>query len=152
MPNKKAPDFKLKDKDSNYYSLKDLKENYKVLFFYPKDNTPGCTIESKKFSNLSDKFKKLNTKIIGISGGDEKSKTKFCEKHSLNVLLLSDTDFSISKKYEVYGEKSFMGKKYLGISRVTFILNNKNKIIKVYEKVNPLTHPTDVLGFIKGLK
>jgi thioredoxin-dependent peroxiredoxin len=150
--NKKAPEFKLKDKDSNFHTLKDFKEKYKVLFFYPKDNTPGCTIESKKFSALLPEFKKLNTKIIGISGGDEKSKTKFCDKQNLNLLLLSDTDFSISKKYNSYGEKSFMGRKYLGISRNTFILDKNNNILHVFEKVKPLTHPKEVLDFIKSLK
>jgi thioredoxin-dependent peroxiredoxin len=152
LQNKKAPEFKLKDKDSNYHTLNDFKEKYKVLFFYPKDNTPGCTIESKKFSALLPKFKKLNTKIIGISGGDEKSKTKFCDKQNLNLLLLSDTDFSVSKKYKSYGEKSFIGRKYLGISRNTFILDKNNNIIKIYEKVKPLTHPKEVLDFIKSLK
>jgi thioredoxin-dependent peroxiredoxin len=152
LQNNKAPEFKLKDKDSNFHTLTDFKEEYKVLFFYPKDNTPGCTIESKNFSDLISEFNKLKTKIIGISGGDEKTKTKFCEKHNLSILLLSDTDFSVSKKYKVYGEKQFMGRKYLGISRVTYILDSKNKIIKTFDKVKPLTHANEVLEFIKSLK
>jgi peroxiredoxin Q/BCP len=144
----KAIDFSLKDKDGKAHSLKDIKSDFIVLYFYPKDNTPGCTIEANGFNKDLDKYKKLKTAVIGISGGDEKSKTKFCEKNKLTILLLSDTDFSVSKKYGVYGEKSFMGHKYLGISRTTFILDKDRKIIKIYEKVNPISHSKEVIAFL----
>ena len=145
----KAPEFSLKDKDSKLHSLKDVKSSFIVLYFYPKDSTPGCTIEAHQFNKDLPNFKKLNTVIIGISGGDEKSKTKFCEKHNLKLLLLSDSDFKVSKKYNVYGEKSFMGKKFLGISRTTFILDKNHKIINIYNKVNPQSNSEEVLSFIK---
>jgi len=145
----KAQEFSLKDKDSKLHSLKDVKSSFIVLYFYPKDSTPGCTIEAHQFNKDLPNFKKLNTVIIGISGGDEKSKTKFCEKHNLKLLLLSDSDFKVSKKYNVYGEKSFMGKKFLGISRTTFILDKNHKIINIYNKVNPQSNSEEVLSFIK---
>ncbi|MDP4039754.1 MAG: peroxiredoxin [Candidatus Pacearchaeota archaeon] len=148
----KSKNFKLKDKFGKPHELNDFKEKYKVIYFYPKDNTPGCTIEANQFSELLKDFKKLSTKIIGISGGDEKSKTKFCEKYNLKVLLLSDPDFKVSKDFKVYGEKSFMGRKFLGINRRTFILDKNNNILKVYEKVNALGHAKEVLDFIKELK
>lgn len=145
---KKAPAFKLLDKDGTSHQLKDFDEDFIVLFFYPKDNTPGCTIESKGFSKSLKKFEKLNARVIGISGGNEKSKQKFCSANKLNQLMLSDSDFKVSSKYKVYGKKNFMGKTYLGISRVTFILNQQRKVIKVFDKVSPLTHPKEVLNFI----
>ena len=145
----KAPEFSLKDKDSKLHSLKDVKSSFIVLYFYPKDSPPGCTIEAHQFNKDLPNFKKLNTVIIGISGGDEKSKTKFCEKHNLKLLLLSDSDFKVSKEYNVYGEKSFMGKKFLGISRTTFILDKNHKIINIYNKVNPQSNSEEVLSFIK---
>ena len=150
--NSKAPHFKLKDKDENEHQLSKIKADYFVVYFYPKDNTPGCTIEAGMFNKNLKEFKDLKTQIIGISGGDEKSKTKFCEKHDLKLLLLSDTDFSVSKKYQVYGEKSFMGKKYMGINRITYILDKNLKIIKFYNKVKPFVHANEVLEFIKNQK
>jgi len=146
--NEIAPDFELKDKDGKVHSLKKISAKYLVVYFYPKDDTPGCTIEAKEFNNDLKKFEKLNAKIIGISGGDETSKKKFCEKHSLKVLLLSDPDFSVCKKYGVYGEKSFMGKKFLGIKRTTFVLNRSNKIMKIYGNVKPEIHSEEVLNFL----
>ncbi len=146
---KKAPAFKLKDKDGELHALKDFEEEYIILFFYPRDNTPGCTIEARNFSKDIKKYEKLNAKVIGISGGDEKSKTKFCGKNNLKELMLSDTDFKISEKYGVYGEKKFMGKTFNGIKRVTFVLDGKRKIVKVFGKVKPLTHSKEVLEFLK---
>lgn len=146
-----APEFSLKDKDGKNHSLKNIKSARIVIYFYPRDNTPGCTIEANEFNKDLNKFKKLNTTILGISGGDEKSKTKFCNTHDLKFTLLSDTDYKISDKYGVYGEKSFMGRKFMGISRVTFVLDKNKKIIKIYDKVKPLTHSNEVLEFIKSL-
>ena len=144
-----APDFSLRDKDGEIHSLNEVNSDYVIVYFYPKDNTPGCTIEAKDFSRDKKEFDKLNTTVIGISGGDEKSKTKFCEKQNIKVLLLSDSDFSVSNNYGVYGEKSFMGRKYMGISRWTFVLNKNHKIIKIYDKVKPGIHSEEVLEFIK---
>ncbi|MCB0337093.1 MAG: peroxiredoxin, partial [Bdellovibrionales bacterium] len=114
-------------------------------------NTPGCTIEAKSFSKEQKKFKDLGVTLIGISGGDEKSKTKFCEKHKLKTLMLSDTDFKVADKYGVYGEKQFMGKTFMGISRVTYVLDANKKVIKRFDKVKPETHPKEVLAYLKEL-
>ena len=96
-----APNFTLKDKNGDEHSLSDVKSRYVIIYFYPKDNTPGCTVEATSFSkNLAD-LEVLGATIIGISGGDEKTKTKFCDKYNLKVLLLSDTDFAVSDKYSV---------------------------------------------------
>jgi thioredoxin-dependent peroxiredoxin len=150
MTDEIAPDFNLKNKEGKFHKLSDFKEKFIIIYFYPKDNTSGCTIESKGFNDLLDDFKKIDTKIVGISGGDEASKRKFCEKNSLNLLLLSDTEFKTSKDYGVYGEKSFRGKKFLGINRTTFILDSDRKIIKIFNKVKPANHSKEVLDFIKS--
>lgn len=147
-----AKDFCLQDKNGKEHKLSDIPSRYKVLYFYPKDNTPGCIIESKEFSSNIKEFEKEGTTIIGISGGDNKSKQKFCELFDLKITLLSDPDFKVSKLYGVYGEKSFMGKKYLGISRTTFVIDNKGNILKKFENVKPLGHAKEVLNFIKNIK
>ena len=128
----RAPQFSLSDKDQIEVSLNELRSDFTVIFFYPKDNTPGCTIQSKQYSKDLKNFQKLNTTVLGISGGDQKSKTTFCKKHKLAVTLLSDGDFSVAKKYGVFGEKSFMGRKFMGIFRTTFLLDKNKKVIKVY--------------------
>ncbi|KKP92469.1 MAG: Bacterioferritin comigratory protein [Parcubacteria group bacterium GW2011_GWA1_36_12] len=147
---KKTQDFSLKDKEGKKYSLKNFTSDFIVLYFYPKDDTPGCTIEAQEFTQDLDKFEGLNTIIIGISGGNKETKSKFCNKYNLKVLLLSDPDFLISKKYGVYGEKSFLGKKFMGIKRTTFILDKNRDIIKTYENVKPAGHSEEVLEFIKS--
>ncbi len=147
----KAPDFSLKDKDGNVFKLYDRNSEYNVVYFYPKDNTPGCTIEANEFSSVLDDFGKLGVGVIGISGGDEKSKKKFCERHELRVTLLSDPDFKVCKNYKAYGEKKFMGRTYNGIFRVTYVLDKDKKIVKVYDKVKAAGHAKEVLEFIQNL-
>lgn len=144
--------FNLEDKDGARHTLssQDTSEDFKVLFFYPKDNTPGCTIEAKGFSDLQTEFATLNTRLIGISGGDQKSKQKFCDKHDLQVLLLSDTDYALTKSLGIYGPQKFMGKVFQGISRVTLVLNKSNRVIKIFDKVQYRTHPAEALKFIKS--
>ena len=144
-------DFELKDKNGELHKLSEVRAKYIVLYFYPKDSTAGCTVEAVEFSKDIDKFNKLNTKVIGVSGGNEESKTKFVENHNLKVLLLSDPDFEVCKKYKVYGEKSFLGRKFMGIKRMTFVLDDNNRVIKVYDKVKPEIHSKEVLDFIKRL-
>lgn len=147
----KVPDFELKDKDGKKIKLEDIKSNYIIVYFYPKDNTPGCTIEANEFSSFVEKFKKINTAIIGISGGDEKSKKIFCEKYKLKITLLSDSNFIISKKYGAYGEKSFMGRKFEGIFRNTYILDKDKNIIKIYNNVKAKDHAQEVFDFVSNL-
>ena len=148
---RKAPSFSLEDMNGTCYRLDDFDSDYLVIFFYPRDSTPGCTIEASNFSKALNSFKRLSTEIVGISGGDQSSKLKFCKKHRLKVLLLSDTDFKVSKKFGVYGDKTFMGKTFKGIKRTTFILDSKKRIIKYFDKVAPATHIDEVLNYIKSL-
>jgi peroxiredoxin Q/BCP len=148
----KAPEFTLQDMNDCELSLSKVDSIYKVVYFYPKDNTPGCTIQAQQFSKDLKKLKELNAEVIGISGGDAKSKTLFCNKNKLSVTLLSDTDFEIAKKYGVFGEKFFMGRKYLGISRVTFLLDKNNQIIKVYEKASPEKNSAEIISVLKQLQ
>ncbi len=150
--NKKAPAFTLKDKDGIKISLKDIKSKYTLVYFYPKDNTSGCTTEATEFSKYKNQLEKEGISIIGISGGDEKTKTKFVEKNKLKITLLSDPEFKISNKYSVYGEKKFMGRTYIGIKRTSFLLDENKKIIKIYNKVKPAEHAKEVLEDVKELK
>ena len=147
-----VPDFSLKDKDGETHNLVEVKSKYTVLFFYPKDNTPGCSIEAKRFSDALTQFKKLGVTIFGISGGDEKSKASFCKKLDLKVNLLSDTDFKVSSKYGVYGDKNFMGRNYKGIFRKSYLLDANKKVLKTYEKVKAFAHVDEVLSDIKELE
>lgn len=144
--NMKAPEFSLPDKNGTMHSLSDITTKNTLIFFYPKDSTPGCTIESVNMSKAKNDFEKLDCSIIGISGGDEKSKTKFCDKHNLTIPMLSDKDNEVGKTYGVFGEKKFMGKTYQGYSRVSFLLDKNKKIIQVYDKVKPPTHTKQVLS------
>jgi len=147
----KIEDFSLKDKDGKTWSFEDIDSKYVIIYFYPHDNTPGCTIEANEFNGLLADFNKLDTKIIGITGGDEKTKKKFCDANNLNLTLLSDPDFEVCKKYGVYGMKSFMGKEFMGIKRTTFIVDGNKEVLKVYENVKAPGHARDVLNFIESL-
>lgn len=143
-----APDFCLKDKDGVVCQLSKLSANTYIVYFYPRDNTPGCTLEARDFQKNLQKFDDKNVKLIGISGGDEKSKQKFCSKQKLKFTLLSDSDGKVGKSFGVFGEKKFMGRKYLGFSRVTFILDKDKRVIKVFDKVKPLGHAKEILKFL----
>lgn len=148
---RKAPKFSLRDKDGERRGLDSFRTEKVVLYFYPKDDTPGCTLEAVEFSKSLAKFKQLGYSVVGISGGDDRSKAKFCLKHSLSVPLLSDPDFSVSESYGVYGEKMFMGRKYKGIYRTTFVVNVKSGLVEhVFEEVNPKGHSEEVLKTLGG--
>lgn len=145
----KAPDFALKDFSGKVHRLsKSRGKRGAVIFFYPRDNTPGCTVEAKGFNKTLKKFENLGVNLFGISGGDEKSKSKFCDKHSLKVTLLSDSDFSVAKSYGAFGKKSFMGMKFEGIFRKTYIVDSKGKLVHIFNKVNPLGHEKEVLKVV----
>lgn len=148
----KAPNFKLEDKNQQIVELYKLDKDFIVVYFYPKDNTPGCTIEANEFTDFYPKFKKLNVEIIGISGGNHKSKEKFCSKYNINIPLLSDPDFKIAEKYESYGEKFFMGRNFLGLHRKTYILDRNFKLIFAFEKVKAKGHANEVYEKILELK
>lgn len=149
---KKAPQFKLHDSNGKLVDLNKIKEDYLVLFFYPKDDTSGCTLEAQGFSKLKSQFTKKNTRIFGISGGDAAAKQKFCKKYGLKVELLADPEFKVATRYKSYGEKSFMGRKYKGIFRNTFVLDRSRKVIHALEKVDPKSHPAEVLKLIADSK
>lgn len=148
---KKAPTFTLTDKDGEAVSPDFKSVSYTVLFFYPKDNTPGCTIEAKEFSAALSKFSSQEVALFGISGGTDKTKASFCKKHSLKVPLLSDTDFKVAKAYDAFGPKKFMGRSYEGIFRKTFIIDSSGKIAHIFDSVKPEGHAREVLGVLEGL-
>ena len=121
-----------------------------VVYFYPKDFTPGCTIEAEEFSRDYKKFKNADIEIIGISPDDEESHKKFGEKMKVPFILLSDTKTEVAKKFGVWGKKQFMGREYMGVNRSTFLVNEKGKIFKVFEKVKPSGHAQEVLDAFKN--
>ncbi len=148
----KAPSFSLFDQEGITHSLDNIFAKYIVLYFYPKDDTPGCTIQAKDFTSKLSSFHEKGAHIIGISGLDVKSKAKFCNKYNLKHTLLADPDFKVAKSYNSFGEKQFMGKKYLGIKRTTFILDDNKNIIKTFENVSPDNHADEILSYINSLK
>jgi peroxiredoxin Q/BCP len=140
-----APDFILKSDDGTTVSLKDLKGKTVVLYFYPKDMTSGCTLESCDFRDFYSKFKKIGVVILGISKDSVESHVKFKTKHSLPFPLLADTEGKMCEAYGVWKEKSMYGRKYMGIERSTFIVNPNGKLAAVYAKVKVTKHVEEVL-------
>ena len=140
-----APAFKTTDANGETISLKDLRGQKVVLYFYPKDDTPGCTKEACSFRDDFAKFKKRGIAVLGVSPDSEKSHKKFETKYKLPFTLLADTDHAIAESYGVWGEKKFMGRTYMGVQRTTFLIDEKGKIKKVFEKVKPEDHASEVL-------
>src|SRR5215510_1635712 len=140
-----APAFKTNDANGETVSLKDLRGQKVVLYFYPKDDTPGCTKEACSFRDAFTKFKKRGIKVLGISTDNEASHQKFVKKYQLPFTLLTDTDHAIADAYGTYGEKKFMGRTYLGVKRITFLIDEQGKIKKIFEKVKPDEHASEVL-------
>ena len=147
----KAPNFKLQSTSKNDYSLKDSINKYIVIYFYPKDDTPGCTIETNDFNKLLSEFKKLECEVYGISKDNLKSHDKFREKYKIKFDLLADEKLTVLKKYKVWGKKKFMGREYLGINRTTFLIDKKGKIIKIWENVKVKDHAKEVLETLKKI-
>ena len=148
--NKKAPIFKLLDTKNTYFNLKKIKGKL-VIYFYPKDDTPGCTLETKDFSKFYKKFKKLKCEVIGISKDSTESHKKFKKKYKVPFELLSDPDVKSQKKYGVWGMKSFMGKKFLGTIRSTVFID-KGKIKKIWSNVRVKGHAKEVFKFVNSCK
>ena len=140
-----APAFKTTDASGETVNLKDYRGQKVVLYFYPKDDTPGCTKEACSFRDSFSKFKKQGIAVLGVSPDSEASHKKFAAKYKLPFTLLADKDRSISETYGVYGEKKFMGRTYMGVHRTTFLIDEKGKIKKVFEKVKPDEHASEVL-------
>jgi len=143
--NSQAPNFNLLSTSKEAYSLKNSLGKYVVIYFYPKDDTPGCTIETNDFNKLLSKFEKLECEIYGISKDNIKSHDKFRDKYKIKFNLLADEEIKILKKYKVWGKKKFMGREFMGINRTTFLIDKKGKIIKIWENVKVKDHAKEVL-------
>ena len=144
----RAPEFSVSDTHGNIVTLSSLKGKRVVLYFYPRDNTPGCTKEACGFRDNYSQFQAKNTLIFGISTDDAKSHLKFTEKFELPFPLLCDVDAKVATAYESYGKKQMMGKEYLGIFRNTFVIDAEGKIEKIYLAVKAEPHPAEVLADI----
>ncbi len=142
----KAPDFNAKDQDGKDVKLADLKGQRVVLYFYPKDDTPGCTKEACSFRDADDVYKSKGIRVLGVSTDNEKSHQKFISKFQLPFDLLADTDKQIVEAYGVWGEKSMYGKKYMGTFRKTFLIDGDGKIVKIFDKVDVSAHADEVLA------
>ncbi|MGC8479047.1 MAG: peroxiredoxin [Candidatus Micrarchaeia archaeon] len=141
----KAPDFELVGSDGKKHTLKEFKGKTLVLYFYPKDNTPGCTTEAKNFNKSIEKIRELGAEVVGVSKDDTKSHEKFCNKYSLNFLLLSDPDSSMIKSYGAYGDRGIFG---MGTMRKTYIIDKNGKVSKIFEKVKPDKHNEEVIEIL----
>ena len=148
---KTAPDFALPDQNGTVHKLSDYRGRYVLIYFYPKDDTPGCTTEACTLRDSFAQFGKLNAHVFGISTDSVKSHDAFAKKFNLPFPLLADEDKKVVTAYDVWGTKKFMGREYRGISRTSFLIDPQGKIVKIYEKVKPETHAEDVLREIQSL-
>ena len=140
-----APDFEARDAEGNTVKLSDLRGQKVALYFYPKDDTPGCTKEACSLRDGHTELTRRGIKVIGVSTDNEKSHRKFAEKYSLPFTLLADTDHKVADAYGVYGEKKFMGRTYDGVHRKTFLIDEQGRVRKVFDKVNVEEHADEVL-------
>lgn len=147
----KAPDFKTESSGGGFKSLKDYRGKYLVLYFYPKDNTPGCSVQSTTFTELSEDFNSLGAVVVGVSRDSIASHHKFIEKKSLSIELLSDPEEKLCNAFSVIGEKNMFGKKVKGIIRSTFLIDPKGKVVSVWRKVKVPGHCEEVLETMKEL-
>ena len=145
----KAPDFELENTNGENVNLSDFKGKRVVLYFYPKDDTPGCTKQACDFRDNISNIEKSDAVVLGISNDSQESHKKFTEKYGLNFTLLCDTDKKVSKAYGAYEKKNFMGKEYMGITRSTFIIDETGNISKIFYKVNPEKSISEVLEALK---
>lgn len=145
----KAPDFKLLDQASQTHTLEQYKGHFVLLYFYPKDDTPGCTIEACSFRDNLSELKKLGVQVLGVSGDDVESHDKFVTKFNLNFPLLADTDHKVGEAYSVYGKKTMFGKLFMGYKRHSFLINKEGDIVKHYENVKPEEHVAEIMADVK---
>lgn len=150
--NTKAPEFTLHDKDGNIVSLSDFRGKKVVLYFYPKDNTPGCTRQACAFAAAYNDFRDENIQVIGISRDSEASHRKFAEKYSLPFILLSDPELQVIKAYDVWAEKKLYGKLGFGVMRSTYIISEDGFIEKAMPKVKPDTNAAEILAYLRSAK
>jgi peroxiredoxin Q/BCP len=148
---KKAPAFSLKDQDGKTQSLKDYAGKPVVLYFYPKDDTPGCTKEACNFQSNLPNFKKIGAPVLGVSVLDTKSKAKFAGKFNLTFPLLADEDHEVAEKYGAWQERSMYGRKFMGVGRITYLIDADGKVAKRWDTVKVDTHADEVLNAVKEL-
>ena len=148
----KAPDFILSDQNEKEHTLEEFLGKWVVLYFYPKDNTKGCTLESINFSNNVEKFSRLNAEIIGVSPDSTSSHKRFEQKQNLRVILLSNPDHGVLEKYGVWQLKKLYGREYFGVNRSTFIIDPEGNVAHVWLKVRVSGHVDEVLGKIRDLQ
>ena len=151
-PGAKAPAIALKGMDGKSVKLSDFKDKPVVLYFYPKDDTPGCTIEAKEFQSHFKAFEKAGAVVVGVSPDGVESHCKFAKKYGLEFHLLADEEHSAAEKYGVWVEKNMYGKKYMGVQRATFLIGPDGKLAKVWPKVKPEGHAAEVLAAIAAIK
>lgn len=148
----KAPDFSLQDQFDTTHSLKDYAGKWVVLYFYPKDDTPGCTKEACSFRDEFSEIEKAGAVVLGVSKDSVKSHAKFAEKYNLNFPLLADVDMEVMKAYNAWGLKKFMGREFQGTLRKTFIINPSGQIVKEYPKVTPKDHAVQIIKDLEELQ
>jgi thioredoxin-dependent peroxiredoxin len=148
--NDKAPEFTLPDQNGEEISLKQYRGKYVVLYFYPRADTPGCTIEACEFRDSYKKMQKSGAILLGISPDTSKAQNKFAEKFDLPFTLLADADKKVANAYQTVKEKNMYGKKVMGVARMTFIIGPEGKIIHIFDKVKPEGHAEQVLEYLKG--
>ena len=152
QPGELAPDFTLDTDAGTPLTLSALRGRPVVLFFYPKDNTPGCTVESCQFRDLVPRFDTLGAQVLGVSPDSVRKHANFRAKYQLNYPLLADVDKAVATAYGVWQEKTFWGRKYMGNARTTFLIDEEGRIARVFEKVNPLTHAAEVADAVAALR
>jgi len=145
---KPAPDFELPSDSGETVKLSELRGKPVVLYFYPKDDTPGCTAQACGIRDAYGEFERAGAVVLGISPDDERSHTKFRDKYELPFTLLADTDHSVAEQYGVWGEKKYMGRTYIGVNRWTFVIDEDGTVKKVLPDVKPATHADDVLAIL----
>jgi peroxiredoxin Q/BCP len=149
----KAPlDTPVLNENGTTFTLRDSLGTWLVVYFYPKDNTPGCTLEAEGFRDLQNEFGKLNARILGVSKDTCASHRKFIEKKKLPFTLIADENHALMEAFGTWGKRSFMGKTYMGTSRSTFLVDPEGTIVRVWETVKPLGHPEEVLSVLRKLQ
>jgi peroxiredoxin Q/BCP len=152
LEQKPAPAFSLLDQDGNQHTLEQYLGKWVVLYFYPRDMTPGCTVEACSFRDANEDITKLGAVVLGVSADTETSHKKFASKHSLTFKLLADKEGSVSKAYGAYGQKKFMGRNFEGIYRNTYLINPEGIIVKVYQGVKPAQHVAEIMADLTALQ
>jgi peroxiredoxin Q/BCP len=152
IPGQRAPAFTLSDQDGKEHSLKDFIGQWVALYFYPKDDTPGCTAEACSFRDGYAVLRRQKVVVLGVSADSIKKHKKFAEKYTLPFPLLADEEKKVVELYGVWSKKRFMGREYMGITRTTFLIDPEGKIAKIYDQVTPDKHADEILADVKNLK